>query len=104
MLVYTDGKRDIVRMKMNKIDAMFIGTGDLFAALWLAWTHNYKTDILVTILFFNYQWLIPGLPVEPQSGHFWQIICVKMKKKNLASVVPLGTPAINWIRISLFKI
>ena len=32
-LCILDGKREIVRMKMQKIDAMFIGTGDLFAAL-----------------------------------------------------------------------
>ena len=44
---FVDGKREAIRMKMNKIDAMFIGTGDLFAALWLAWTHKHKTDIVV---------------------------------------------------------
>ena len=47
--VLSDGKREIIRMKMQKIDAMFIGTGDLFAALWLAWTHKYNTDILVIL-------------------------------------------------------
>ncbi len=44
-----ENKTERFRMKMNKIDAMFFGTGDLFAALWLAWTHKHKTDILVKL-------------------------------------------------------
>ncbi len=47
----TDGAVKTVRMQMDKIDAMFIGTGDLFAALWLAWSHKHKSDILVSLNF-----------------------------------------------------
>lgn len=30
-----------------KVDAVFVGTGDLFAALLLAWTHHHPKDLKV---------------------------------------------------------
>lgn len=29
------------------MDAVFVGTGDLFAAMMLAWTHHYPNDLKV---------------------------------------------------------
>ena len=40
-------KRCCIRMEVPKVDAMFIGTGDLFAALWLAWSSVHSSDIQV---------------------------------------------------------
>ncbi|TSK17907.1 Pyridoxal kinase [Bagarius yarrelli] len=34
-----------VRIEVPKVDAVFVGTGDLFAAMLLAWTHHYPTDL-----------------------------------------------------------
>ncbi|KAK6310052.1 hypothetical protein J4Q44_G00199330 [Coregonus suidteri] len=30
---------------MPKVDAVFVGTGDLFAAMLLAWTHHHPKDL-----------------------------------------------------------
>ncbi|XP_047658959.1 pyridoxal (pyridoxine, vitamin B6) kinase b isoform X2 [Tachysurus fulvidraco] len=34
-----------IRIEVPKVDAVFVGTGDLFAAMLMAWTHNYPTDL-----------------------------------------------------------
>lgn len=34
-----------IRMDIPKVDAVFVGTGDLFAALLLAWTHHHPNDL-----------------------------------------------------------
>lgn len=34
-------------MDIPKVDAVFVGTGDLFAAMLLAWTHHHPTDLKV---------------------------------------------------------
>uniref|UniRef100_A0A6Q2XZ34 Pyridoxal kinase n=1 Tax=Esox lucius TaxID=8010 RepID=A0A6Q2XZ34_ESOLU len=34
-----------IRMDMPKVDAVFVGTGDLFAAMLLAWTHLHPNDL-----------------------------------------------------------
>uniref|UniRef100_A0A8C7JSR7 Pyridoxal kinase n=1 Tax=Oncorhynchus kisutch TaxID=8019 RepID=A0A8C7JSR7_ONCKI len=34
-----------IRMEMPKVDAVFVGTGDLFAAMLLAWTHHHPKDL-----------------------------------------------------------
>uniref|UniRef100_A0AAR2KW00 Pyridoxal kinase n=1 Tax=Pygocentrus nattereri TaxID=42514 RepID=A0AAR2KW00_PYGNA len=34
-----------IRIEVPKVDAVFVGTGDLFAAMLLAWTHHYPTDL-----------------------------------------------------------
>lgn len=31
-----------------KVDAVFVGTGDLFAAMLLAWTHHHPKDLKVS--------------------------------------------------------
>ncbi|XP_058379182.1 pyridoxal kinase isoform X1 [Diceros bicornis minor] len=36
-----------IRMEMHKVDAVFVGTGDLFAAMLLAWTHKHPNDLKV---------------------------------------------------------
>lgn len=36
-----------IRIEVPKVDAVFVGTGDLFAAMLLAWTHHYPTDLKV---------------------------------------------------------
>ncbi|XP_069059045.1 pyridoxal kinase isoform X2 [Pleurodeles waltl] len=33
-----------IRLEMPKVDAVFVGTGDLFAAMLLAWTHHHPND------------------------------------------------------------
>ncbi|XP_051999202.1 pyridoxal (pyridoxine, vitamin B6) kinase a isoform X2 [Xyrauchen texanus] len=34
-----------IRMDIPKVDAVFVGTGDLFAAMLLAWTHHHPNDL-----------------------------------------------------------
>uniref|UniRef100_A0A8P0PII2 Pyridoxal kinase n=1 Tax=Canis lupus familiaris TaxID=9615 RepID=A0A8P0PII2_CANLF len=36
-----------IRMEMHKVDAVFVGTGDLFAAMLLAWTHKHPNNLKV---------------------------------------------------------
>ncbi|OWK05719.1 PDXK [Cervus elaphus hippelaphus] len=36
-----------IRMDMHKVDAVFVGTGDLFAAMLLAWTHKHPNNLKV---------------------------------------------------------
>ncbi|XP_056145605.1 pyridoxal kinase-like [Lampris incognitus] len=36
-----------IRMEIPKVDAVFVGTGDLFAAMLLAWTHHHPKDLKV---------------------------------------------------------
>uniref|UniRef100_A0A8C8XWF9 Pyridoxal kinase n=1 Tax=Panthera leo TaxID=9689 RepID=A0A8C8XWF9_PANLE len=36
-----------IRMEMYKVDAVFVGTGDLFAAMLLAWTHKHPNNLKV---------------------------------------------------------
>uniref|UniRef100_A0A3Q0SAP1 pyridoxal kinase n=1 Tax=Amphilophus citrinellus TaxID=61819 RepID=A0A3Q0SAP1_AMPCI len=45
--VRPDGSRttERVRLEVPKVDAVFVGTGDLFAAMLLAWTHHYPNDL-----------------------------------------------------------
>uniref|UniRef100_A0A4W6BQX6 Pyridoxal kinase n=1 Tax=Lates calcarifer TaxID=8187 RepID=A0A4W6BQX6_LATCA len=45
--VRPDGSRTTqrVRIEVPKVDAVFVGTGDLFAAMLLAWTHHYPNDL-----------------------------------------------------------
>lgn len=47
--VHPDGSRTTqrVRLEVPKVDAVFVGTGDLFAAMLLAWTHHYPNDLKV---------------------------------------------------------
>ncbi|XP_051937488.1 pyridoxal kinase-like [Hippocampus zosterae] len=42
-----DGTMSIQKICMDipKVDAVFVGTGDLFAALLLAWTHHHPSDL-----------------------------------------------------------
>ena len=43
----TDGKKTCVKMEVDKLDGMFIGAGDLFAALWIAWQDKHPNDLEV---------------------------------------------------------
>uniref|UniRef100_A0A3B3REB2 Pyridoxal kinase n=1 Tax=Paramormyrops kingsleyae TaxID=1676925 RepID=A0A3B3REB2_9TELE len=45
--VKADGSRTTqrIRMEIPKVDAVFVGTGDLFAAMLLAWTHHHPNDL-----------------------------------------------------------
>ncbi|XP_062862388.1 pyridoxal (pyridoxine, vitamin B6) kinase a [Trichomycterus rosablanca] len=45
--VKADGatEKQRIRMDIPKVDAVFVGTGDLFAALLLAWTHHHLHDL-----------------------------------------------------------
>ncbi|KAM5125884.1 pyridoxal kinase-like [Callospermophilus lateralis] len=36
-----------IRMEMRRVDAVFVGTGDLFAAMLLAWTHKHPNNFKV---------------------------------------------------------
>ncbi|KAM9694315.1 pyridoxal kinase isoform 1-T1 [Trichechus inunguis] len=36
-----------IRVEMHKVDAVFVGTGDLFAAMLLAWTHKHPNNLKV---------------------------------------------------------
>lgn len=35
-------------MDIHKVDAVFVGTGDLFAAMLLAWTHKHPNNLKVS--------------------------------------------------------
>uniref|UniRef100_A0A8C2JKT1 Pyridoxal kinase n=1 Tax=Cyprinus carpio TaxID=7962 RepID=A0A8C2JKT1_CYPCA len=50
-ILMPDGTRKTqrIRIEVPKVDAVFVGTGDLFAAMLLAWTHHYPTDLKVQI-------------------------------------------------------
>lgn len=54
--VRPDGSRTTqrVRIEVPKVDAVFVGTGDLFAAMLLAWTHHYPNDLKVQTHTHNY--------------------------------------------------
>ncbi|XP_021076766.1 pyridoxal kinase-like [Mus pahari] len=45
----TDGSTvtQCIRMEMYKVDAVFVGTGDLFTAMLLAWTHKHPDNLKV---------------------------------------------------------
>lgn len=45
--VRPDGTRATqqIRLDIPKVEAVFVGTGDLFAALLLAWTHHHPNDL-----------------------------------------------------------
>ncbi|KAG9271682.1 pyridoxal (pyridoxine, vitamin B6) kinase a [Astyanax mexicanus] len=45
--VKADGTKEkqLIRMDIPKVDAVFVGTGDLFAAMLLAWTHHHPNDL-----------------------------------------------------------
>lgn len=47
--VKADGSKETQRIRMDipKVNAVFVGTGDLFAALLLAWTHHHPNDLKV---------------------------------------------------------
>ncbi|XP_036893752.1 pyridoxal kinase-like [Sturnira hondurensis] len=47
---HTDGSvvTERIRMDIQKVDAVFIGTGDLFAAMLLAWTHKHPNNLKVS--------------------------------------------------------
>ncbi|KAM6984980.1 pyridoxal kinase-like [Aplochiton taeniatus] len=46
-IVRPDGTKTTqkIRMEIPKVDAVFVGTGDLFAAMLLAWTHHHPRDL-----------------------------------------------------------
>ena len=44
-LFFDQGKKRCIRMEIPKVDAIFTGTGDLFASLLLAWLYRYPDDL-----------------------------------------------------------
>lgn len=50
LLVKPDGSKTSQKICMDipKVDAVFVGTGDLFAAMLLAWTHHHPADLKVS--------------------------------------------------------
>ncbi|XP_055727421.1 pyridoxal kinase-like isoform X2 [Salvelinus fontinalis] len=46
-MVRTDGSKSTqkIRIEMPKVDAVFVGTGDLFTAMLLAWNHHHPNDL-----------------------------------------------------------
>lgn len=42
-----------ISLDIPKVDAVFVGTGDLFAAMLLAWTHHHPNDLKVRRTFSN---------------------------------------------------
>ncbi|CAG6016410.1 unnamed protein product [Menidia menidia] len=44
-LLHAMGPDTRVRIEVPKVDAVFVGTGDLFAAMLLAWTHHHPNDL-----------------------------------------------------------
>lgn len=55
-IVKPDGTKAYQKICMDvpKVDAVFVGTGDLFAAMLLAWTHHHPKDLKVSnMLYFS---------------------------------------------------
>lgn len=48
-ILLTDGVQTKACIKIPKLDALFTGTGDLFSALFLAWSYKTNCDIQVTL-------------------------------------------------------
>jgi len=48
MLVSADGTVKSYQMDIPRFDTEYTGSGDLFAALLLAWMQRYPTDLKVT--------------------------------------------------------
>lgn len=50
LVVKPDGSKTSQKICMDipKVDAVFVGTGDLFAAMLLAWTHHHPKDLKVS--------------------------------------------------------
>lgn len=50
LVVQPDGSKTNHKICMDipKVDAVFVGTGDLFAAMLLAWTHHHPKDLKVS--------------------------------------------------------
>lgn len=50
LVVQPDGSKTNQKICMDipKVDAVFVGTGDLFAAMLLAWTHHHPKDLKVS--------------------------------------------------------
>uniref|UniRef100_A0A673W7T4 Pyridoxal kinase n=1 Tax=Salmo trutta TaxID=8032 RepID=A0A673W7T4_SALTR len=46
-MVRPDGSKSTqkIRIEMPKVDAVFVGTGDLFTAMLLAWSHHHPNDL-----------------------------------------------------------
>lgn len=47
MICIIDGRAELLRVDIPTIQAECTGTGDLFAALLLAWMHRHPTDFKV---------------------------------------------------------
>lgn len=44
-LFITQGQHKRIRMEVPKLDAVFTGTGDLFASVLLAWLYRHPNDL-----------------------------------------------------------
>ena len=44
-LFITQGQNKRIRMEVPKLDAVFTGTGDLFASVLLAWLYRHPNDL-----------------------------------------------------------
>ena len=44
-LLSNQGKKKCIRMEIPKVDAIFTGTGDLFASVLLAWLYRHPDDL-----------------------------------------------------------
>ncbi len=47
-----------IRMDIPRVDAVFVGTGDLFAAMLLAWTHLHPNDLKVNNIILKYSCIL----------------------------------------------
>ena len=48
MFLMTDGSTVTIRLKIPCLPVSFVGSGDLFAALLLAWSQKHPNDLKVT--------------------------------------------------------
>ncbi|CAK1551109.1 unnamed protein product [Leptosia nina] len=49
MIGLASNKDECYKIEIPKVDAIFTGTGDLFAALFLAWSHKTKNNLKLTL-------------------------------------------------------
>lgn len=64
-------------MDMPKVDAVFVGTGDLFAAMLLAWTHHHPKDLKVS---------------GTQTKERWNLVLLHLHRNAPVSFVNLSLP------------
>lgn len=71
-----------IRMEMHKVDGVFVGTGDLFAAMLLAWTHKHPDNLKVSCT------CCPSPQSPPHSWWGNRLLWFKQRERRAGLVEP----------------